>query len=328
MQGHREDMEDAHSVILEMKSHKNCGFFGVYDGHSGAKAADWCANHVHEFINEVPEFTPEALEKALVKADLQFLEETKSTPPIQDGTTAVYCIVDSEKNKLYVSNLGDSRCILGSLSTKDWKGMTTDHKPSDEAEIERVNAAGGQVARKRVDGILSVSRSIGDATYKDNPNLPHEQQKVSSVPVITTASLTSDSFIFLCCDGIFETFSSEEAILFIRERLQDPTVDSCDILSELLTAVLNKGSKDNMTAILIELKDGTSYADKDEFVVGEFYERGNPTFVRAYKEYCENMEKISKRQNLNGKRRNQKSLNLKNNLLWMNLFQSCALSIV
>jgi len=176
--------------------------------------------------------------------------------------------------------------------------MTVDHKPTDPAEVSRVEAAGGLVARNRVDGLLAVSRSIGDITYKDNPALPYDKQKVIPVPVITNITITNDNFLFICCDGIFETFTNEEAIAFIHDRLKaNPEEDTAKILSDLLYAVLNKGSKDNMTAMIIEVKDGTTHAKPNEFVVGEFHEWGNETFVNAYRSYCEkNGKKFSEAQ--------------------------------
>jgi len=121
---------------------------------------------------------------------------------------------------------------------------------------------------------------------------------VIPIPDVTIKDLTDDHFIFMCCDGIFETFTNEEAIGFIHDRLKaNPEEDTAKILSDLLYAVLNKGSKDNMTAMIIELKDGTAHARPNEFVVGEFHEWGNETFVNAYRSYCEkNGKKFSEAQ--------------------------------
>ena len=49
-------------------------------------------------------------------------------------------MVDYNQSKLYVANAGDSRCILG-------KGgnvvpLSFDHKPENEEEIARIEAAG------------------------------------------------------------------------------------------------------------------------------------------------------------------------------------------
>ena len=38
------------------------------------------------------------------------------------------------------------------------------------------------------------------------------------IPDVTERLLTEDNFIFICCDGIFETFTNEEALAFIYER--------------------------------------------------------------------------------------------------------------
>lgn len=45
--------------------------------------------------------------------------------------------------------------------------LTYDHKAEDEAEQERVEAAGGFVMRNRVLGILAVSRSFGNQGMKE-----------------------------------------------------------------------------------------------------------------------------------------------------------------
>ena len=49
--------------------------------------------------------------------------------------------------------------------------MSIDHKPNNEGEQRRIEAAGGVVHMKRVDGDLAVSRAIGDFTYKQNKAL-------------------------------------------------------------------------------------------------------------------------------------------------------------
>jgi serine/threonine protein phosphatase PrpC len=58
------------------------------------------------------------------------------------------------------------------------KPLSEDHKPTDEGEKNRIEAAGGTVSWKRVDGDLAVSRALGDFQYKTRPDLPAEQQKV------------------------------------------------------------------------------------------------------------------------------------------------------
>lgn len=43
-------MEDAHTHILSLHDDKNAAFFAVYDGHGGAKVAEYAGHHLHERI--------------------------------------------------------------------------------------------------------------------------------------------------------------------------------------------------------------------------------------------------------------------------------------
>jgi protein phosphatase 1G len=62
--------------------------------------------------------------------------------------------------ELYVANAGDSRCIV--CRKGQAIEMSLDHKPEDEAEMERIVKAGGKVtADGRVNGGLNLSRALG-----------------------------------------------------------------------------------------------------------------------------------------------------------------------
>jgi len=52
------------------------------------------------------------------------------------------------------------------------RALSTDHKPSDFGELKRIKGAGGVVLMSRVQGILAVSRAIGDLFFKNKDNLP------------------------------------------------------------------------------------------------------------------------------------------------------------
>lgn len=58
--------------------------------------------------------------------------------------------------------------------------------------------------------------------------------------------------MFICCDGIFESFTTEEAVRFIHEK-RKKTDDLAFILSELLTAVTDKGSQVLLFLVLSRL---------------------------------------------------------------------------
>jgi len=211
-------------------------------------------------------------------------------------------LVSHQKNeegrrKVIVCNLGDSRCIIGKYKNASCTCLTVDHKPDSPEESARIQAAGGFVGRKRIDANLAVSRAFGDGHMKANTELPPQKQKVICVPDVVTAFISEEDFLYISCDGIFESFDNETTIAFIQKQFQ-ASEDVAGILSDMLTDVLHKGSKDNMSAMVIELKDGTSYAAPDEFIPGKWYMIGNETWETGYemdvKRRGQNFEEIKK----------------------------------
>ncbi len=85
-------MEDAHSVITTLPHHENSAFFGVFDGHSGYKASEYCAAHFHTFIDKYDTIDAKAITEATMAVDKSFMEEF---PTADDGCTATYCVVHS-----------------------------------------------------------------------------------------------------------------------------------------------------------------------------------------------------------------------------------------
>ena len=74
------------------------------------------------------------------------------------GTTATVVVVTP--THFVVANCGDTRCVLASDGSV-FK-MSDDHKPNNAGEEKRIKAADGWVVSKRVCGVLSVSRGLGD----------------------------------------------------------------------------------------------------------------------------------------------------------------------
>jgi len=190
-----------------------------------------------------------------------------------------------------IIHLGDSKFYVGKVGSSEYTSYTIDHKPTNDSEKERIIGAGGNVLRGRVDSFLSVARALGDHQYKSRNDLPPEKQKVIAVPDVSKISLGPKDYLFLCCDGILEPkiIVNDGSGLFqiLHNKLQT-TEDTADILSELIQELLLHGSKDNMTAMLVELKNGIEYNRGKEFIPGEYYgDRGNSTYVDAYRVNCE-----------------------------------------
>ena len=94
---------------------------------------------------------------------------------------------------LYTANVGDARIVL----CRNGKALrlSYDHKGSDENEGRRVANAGGLILNNRVNGVLAVTRALGDAYMKD---------LVTGHPYTTETVIQPDidEFLILACDGV------------------------------------------------------------------------------------------------------------------------------
>ena len=90
------------------------------------------------------------------------------------------------KTDIYCANAGDSRTILArSGAGNQVVALSFDHKPDNEPEKARIQAAGGFVEDNRVNGSLNLSRSIGDFEYKSNTAKDFKEQMVTVDPEVT-----------------------------------------------------------------------------------------------------------------------------------------------
>lgn len=169
----------------------------------------------------------------------------------QSGCTAIASIISPTFT--IIANAGDSRSIL----CKGGKTipMSDDHKPTNKIETERIEKAGGCVSMRRVNGDLAVSRALGDFSYKQSDHLSAAEQQVSAEADITIERRDgTEEFLVICCDGIWDVMENDEVGDYLRTNLRNfESVDtrisqaSCD----LIDTCLNKGSKDNMSAVII-----------------------------------------------------------------------------
>ncbi|CAF0756633.1 unnamed protein product [Didymodactylos carnosus] len=214
-----------------------------------------------------------AIKDAYYKFDAELRDELRNqSSEDKSGSTAISCLIDPER--IYFLNVGDSRAILVSTDGRILMA-TKDHKPSDHAERQRITEAGGTVLIQRVNGSLAVSRALGDFEYKNNSSRRPEQQLVSPEPEITqyVRSLPAGqesktgtnkhqnsqqdeqpAFIVLACDGIWDVITNEELGAYILGRMH-VTDDLESICNQVLDMCLYKGSKDNMSVIIIAFKN-------------------------------------------------------------------------
>lgn len=147
----------------------------------------------------------------------------KDKTPSQDtmenddaGCTANVVLIT--KDTIYCANSGDSRAVL----CEDGKAvpLSFDHKPDNEGEKKRIEAADGFVQFSRTNGVLSLSRAIGDFDYKTNDKLGPEKQIITAFPDVSQTPITEKTeFIITACDGIWDCLSNEEAVDRIRNEI-------------------------------------------------------------------------------------------------------------
>lgn len=72
--------------------------------------------------------------------------------------------------------------------------LSYDHKGSDSQEAKRIMDLGGFMMNNRVNGVLAVTRSLGDSVMKEF---------VVGNPFTTETELgPNDDFLILACDGV------------------------------------------------------------------------------------------------------------------------------
>ncbi|GJN88177.1 hypothetical protein Rhopal_001142-T1 [Rhodotorula paludigena] len=160
------------------------------------------------------------------------------TPDVEIAGPAV--TKPAAKRTLYTANVGDARAVLsrGGKAVR----LTYDHKGSDAKEAKRISDAGGFVLNNRVNGVLAVTRSLGDSSMKEF---------VVGSPFTTETSLgPQDDFLIVACDGLWDVCSDQEAVDLIK-GVQDPQEAS----QRLLDHALSNFSTDNLSVLVVSLHD-------------------------------------------------------------------------
>ncbi|THV80410.1 MgPP2CL-1, protein phosphatase 2C-like protein 1 [Aureobasidium pullulans] len=165
---------------------------------------------------------------------------SESTPISVDSTqspAAKLREAASRQRVLYTANVGDARIVL----CRNGKALrlSYDHKGSDENEGKRIAGAGGLILNNRVNGVLAVTRALGDAYMKD---------LITGHPYTTETVIQPDidEFLILACDGLWDVCSDQEAVDLVR-NIKDPQAAS----KALVEYALNRFSTDNLTIMIV-----------------------------------------------------------------------------
>jgi len=263
MQGFRREMEDTH-IIANMPNAPDHSLFAVFDGHGGKGAAIFAQNNFVSFLAESPEWITYlatmsashltlALTNCFINIDnaMRKLCDEDNTNLILrfGGCTAVVVIVTP--TFIICANAGDSRAVMSKTNLRMSIPLSHDHKPQNPDEKARIEKCGGFVNNDRINNILAVSRSFGDFDLKIDPNSP----LVSCLPEfeIYLRDIYQDEMIIIACDGLWDVFSNDDAITAVREMWSEGENDTCLIAEEMLDLSIQKGSTDNISAIVVKL---------------------------------------------------------------------------
>ncbi len=206
----------------------------------------------------------ETIKRAFTNTDDNYIANSEFP---QHGSTATTALLLG--NRVYCSNTGDSRTML--CRNFQPLPLTNDHKPSREDEANRIKSAGGFVIGNRVMGELAVSRAFGDADFKKGIQSIIEEEGTASnneiagnqdwdkpliiaEPDIEVTTITNeDQFLLLACDGLFDVFTYEDIVTFVKDNMEKhgDTQRCCQNLTH--EAIRNRNSRDNVSVILILL---------------------------------------------------------------------------
>ncbi|KAG1734768.1 phosphatase 2C-like domain-containing protein [Suillus occidentalis] len=255
MQGWRITMEDAHAtmLVLEENSANKNTFFAIYDGHSGSTTRLVLEDAYHEKRYD------EALKKAFLSTDEDLLADPSHSCGLT-GCTAVAALI-TDDDKIYVANAGNSRSVLSVQGNA--KPLSFDHKPSSKTEWKRIMEAGGYLKFGRINGILALSRALGDFDFKKNYTLSPQKQIVTADPDVIVHDMTGDDeFLVLACDGIWDCLSSQAVVDFVRLRvsegleLKEIGETMCEYCLAPDTLSTSGIGCDNMTVLIVALLHG------------------------------------------------------------------------
>lgn len=213
--------------------------FALADGIGGRKAGEiaskwavdflcsWMERSRAKFGEMARSETSALLQNAIHHTNGQIFEMGCRDDQRQGMGTTLCCLYQC-KNMAYYAHVGDSRIYL-------WRKNRLIQLTQDHSFKQSLDFEGDQVRNAPRDYLKSIlTRAIG------------VRHRVS--PTIGTCALQTDDRFLLCSDGLTDVLSPQE----IKQTLARPYLNQ-NIARELIESAKNKGSRDNITAVLIQV---------------------------------------------------------------------------
>jgi serine/threonine protein phosphatase PrpC len=232
----------------------------VIDGHGGDLTAEFVRKNFLEISSKTFENLDciENVQKNIEAAFVCTHRLLKEKYPNTDSGACVLASFEIDGKWIALASSGDCRSLQ---IKKDGTFciMTPEHKASDKDERKRIENAGMFVEAGRVNGILAVSRSIGDFDFQGRAPEKQEEESddckfeekfhaVSCMPDVLVYSLENTDAILLYTDGVYESLTSEH----IAEMFKTSKDSLEELCSRIVFNAVEFGSTDNVTFAAIK----------------------------------------------------------------------------
>jgi len=185
--------------------------------------------------------TEDCIIKGFQKTTESF-QKLASNNDLQSGCTATLLFVFEDH--YYISNVGDSESILCRDDSEEPIILTCKHTPDLESEKRRIEQNGGAVifyGTYRINGLLAVSRSIGDN---------HLKNLIISLPSIKKEKRSpQDNFIIIASDGLWDVIKKKDCMNLVINYLK--SYPKKEIPRLLIDEALNRNSNDNISILIM-----------------------------------------------------------------------------
>jgi serine/threonine protein phosphatase PrpC len=186
------------------------------------------------------------------------------------GTTANILLI--KNGVIYIANVGDSLSVM--YKHKKAYNLNKEHQTIIESEKERVLKSGANIVGYRINGMLNLTRAIGDLRFKANSNLKRHEQSVISLPEITKIEDTEGiDFIILGCDGVWDCVKRQLVCDFVDSQIKAHPKKN---LSEILKVIFDRCvspvwgvvlGTDNMSCIIIQFLHNEKNKEENDIVI-------------------------------------------------------------
>ena len=234
----------------KLKTWPKLSYFGIFDGHGGEGCSEFLKNNFLNYLIENKNFPFDiktSLTETFEKVEEEFFKQ-KCNESLEQSDKSGSCALVSViyDNKIYIANVGDSRAIMSINGGAKVKQLTTDHKPNNPKEFERVIKQGSkiypddnddpdrdpsklafikdkaelekyknnnpdeEIIFREYPSDLAVTRSIGDIKAKKKQYGGNPGSIINKPDVYIHDINNTDDFIVMGCDGIFDDLSNQE----------------------------------------------------------------------------------------------------------------------